>query len=67
MHQTTHTLYKPWCPHYNAARAVRRDHARIKERTHIIRDVESDDNGPARISMDYMYLYQRSGKYKEEQ
>ena len=66
-HKTTHTPYESWCPHCNAARAVRREHTRINQRAHMVKDVESNDNGPVRISMDYMYLYERSGKHKEEQ
>ena len=62
-HQVTHTPYESWCPHCNAARVVRRDHARIKERAYIVKDTEDNDAGPARVSMDYMYLYERSGKH----
>ena len=32
-----------------------------------MRDVDGSQTGPAKISMDYMYLYERRDKYKEEQ
>ena len=65
-HQTTHTPYAAWCPHCNAARAVRRNHARIKQRAHITKDVDEDKDGPVKTSMDYMYLYERKGPYQDE-
>ena len=65
-HQATHTPYAPWCQHCNAARAVRREHARVKQRANIVRDVDGSQTGPAKISMDYMYLYERRDKYKED-
>lgn len=66
-HQVTHTPYAPWCQHCNAARAVRRDHARIKQRIHLVRDVDGSQMGPVKMSMDYMYLYDRKDKHRDEQ
>ena len=65
-HQTTHTPYAAWCKHCNAARAVRRNHARIKQRAHITKDVDEDRDGPVKISLDYMYLHERKGPYQDE-
>ena len=65
-HKTTHTPYESWCPHCNAARAVRREHTRINQRAHMVKDVESNDNGPVRISMDYMYHTSRSATYHSD-
>ena len=66
-HQTIHTAYAPWCQHCNAARAVRRDHARIQQRARIAKDVDGSRPGPAKISMDYMYLCERKGRHNEGQ
>ena len=65
-HQTTHTPYAAWCPHCNVARAVGRNHARIKQRAHITKDVDEDKVGPVKILMDYMYSHERNGPYQDE-
>ena len=65
-HQTTHTPYAPWCQHCNAARDVRRDHQRKRPKAHIVRDVDVDQSGPVKISMDYFYLHDRKGQRNEE-
>ena len=65
-HQTTHTPYASWCRHCNAARAVRCNHQRADKRAKLVPDVDGDTNGPVKISMDYMYLHERIGKYREE-
>ena len=65
-HQVTHTPYAPWCHHCNAARDVRRHHQRAKTNARLVRDVDADQTGPVKLSMDYMYLHDRRGQYKEE-
>ena len=56
-HQTIHTPYVSWCHHCNAARDVRREHQRTKPRANLLKDVDADQSGPMKISMEYMYLH----------
>ena len=65
IHQITHTPYAPWRPHCVAARAVRRGHPSGQSRAHVVPDTDSSRDGPATISMDYMYMHDRVGKYKD--
>ena len=65
-HQTTHTPYASWCPHCLAARNVRRIHPSGGRKGKIVLDIEGGE-GPTTVSMDYMYLHERHGKYKELQ
>ena len=62
--QTTHTPYAPWCRHCLAARAVRSQHPSKGRKAIVVPDIDTG-NGPTKVSMDYMYLHERKGKYKE--
>ena len=61
-HQTTHIPYAPWCKHCVAARAVRRQHPHKGGGAMIVPDVDCDTNEPMKVSLDYMYLHERTGK-----
>ena len=63
-HQATHTPFAPWCRHCVAARAVRHAHPSKGRRTVMIRDTENAGDKPAKVSIDYMYLHERSGQGK---
>ena len=63
-HQTTHTPYAPWCKHCLAARAIRHKHPSKGRKAAIVPDIENV-KGPTAVSIDYMYLHERRGKYKE--
>ena len=64
-HQTTHTPYAAWCKHCVAARVVRRQHPHRGRGAIIVPDVDGDIQGPIKVSLDYMYLHDRMGKYRE--
>ena len=59
-HQVTHTPYAPGCKHCVAARAIRRRHPRKRQHSIKVKDVDGSDEGPTKVSMDYMYLSERS-------
>ena len=61
-HQITHTPYMPWCKHCAAARAVRTQQPKKGRNILIVPDVDKGITGPTKISMDYMYLYDRSDR-----
>ena len=63
-HQITHTPYAAWCPHCVAARNARRNHPTHGRKGKIVPDTETEE-GPTKVSMDYMYLHERVGKYRE--
>ena len=63
-HQAIHTPYASWCKHCLAARAVRSQHPSRGRRAIVVPDIDTGV-GPTKVSMDYMYLHERSGKYKE--
>ena len=63
-HQATHTPFESWCPHCVAARDARRGHPSKGRRGRLVPDTEGGD-GPTKVSMDYMVLHDRVGKYKE--
>ena len=65
-HQTTHTPYASWCKHCVAARNVRRSHPAKGRKGKIVPDVEKGD-GPTKVSLDYMYLHDRVGRYRDVQ
>ena len=65
-HQLIHTPYAPWCRHCCAARAVRNNHQCANRRARLVPDVDTDAHGLVKISMDYMYLHERVGRFKEE-
>ena len=65
-HQLTHTPYAPWCKHCFAARAVRADHKNAKLRARLVPDIDKSENGLVKISMDYMYMHDRVGGYKDD-
>ena len=64
-HQATHTPYAAWCRHCAAARAIRRQHPKKGRGAIIVPDVESGIDGPIKVSIDYMYLHERSGRDQE--
>ena len=64
-HQLTHTLYAPWCRHCISSRAVRGNHQRAGIRAKLVPDVDKDTSGSIKISMDYMYMHDRFGKYND--
>ena len=64
-HQATHTPYAAWCKHCVKARAVRRQHPHKGRGAMIAPEVDSDTNGPIKVSLDYMYLHERAGNYRE--
>lgn len=63
-HQATHTPYEPWCKHCLAGRAIRQQHPSKGRRPIAIPDIEGGDNQPIKVSIDYMYLHERVGKYR---
>ena len=65
-HQTTHTPFAAWCPHCLAARNVRRNHPTQGRKGRLVPDTETGE-GPTKVSLDYMYLHDRVGRYKETQ
>ena len=65
-HQTTHTPYAAWCPHCAAARNVRRNHPTHGRQGKLVPDTDGED-GPVKVSLDYMYLHERIGKFREVQ
>ena len=64
-HQLTHTPYMPWCKHCIAARAVRANHQCARLRAQLVPDTDKSENGPVKISMDYMYIHERVGQFVE--
>ena len=64
-HKSTHTPYASWCKHCVAARAIRRDHPTKGSGAAIVPDVGNNIEGPIKVSMDYMYLYERTNKNGE--
>ena len=62
-HQTIHTLYVAWCPHCTAVRNARRNHPGRGRKGKIVPDTEGGE-GPTNVSLDYMYLHERVGKYR---
>ena len=65
-HQTIHIPYAAWCPHCVAARNARRNHPAHGRKSRFVPDIENGD-GPTKVSMDYMYLHERIGKYRDVQ
>ena len=66
-HQATHTPFQPWCKHCQAARAVRRKHPSKARKATVVLDVERGIKGPVKISIDYMYLHERLGRYRNKE
>lgn len=64
-HQAIHTPYESWCPHGVAARALRRNHPSKRARAHVVPDTDASNDGPVAISMDYMYMHDRVGQYRD--
>lgn len=64
-HQLTHTPYASWCRHCISARAIRSNHQRADKRAKLVPDTNRDNTGPTQVSMDYMYMHDRVGKYKD--
>ena len=65
-HQATHTPYAAWCKHCVAARNARRSHPSHGRKGEMVPDVEQGD-GPTKVSLNYMYLYDRVGRYRDIQ
>ena len=65
-HQTPHTPYVVWCPHCAVARNVRRNHPARGRKVRLAFDTEKGD-GLTKVSMDYMYMYDRIGKHRDIQ
>ena len=65
-HQVTHTPYAFWCRHCAAARKVRDGHPSKGRRKHIVSEMDGKLVGPTKISLDYMYLHERSDAGKDE-
>ena len=63
-HQITHTPYASWCKHCLTARAVRSHHPAKGRKAMIVPDTETG-KGPTTFSIDYMYLHERVGKYRD--
>lgn len=63
-HQATHTPYALWCKHCLAARVVRHQHPSKGRQIIVVPDAESSENMPTTISIDYMYLHERIGKFR---
>ena len=63
-HQVTHTPFADWCPHCAAARNARRNHPSHGRKGKMVPDIEAGE-GPTTVSLDYMYLHERIGKYRE--
>ena len=59
-HRLTHTPYEPWCKHCASGRTVRTQHGSRGRSTIIVPDVEAAFEGPTKISMDYVFLCDRS-------
>ena len=66
-HQATHTPFANWCKHCQAARAIRHKHPARGRKAIIVLDVERDIEGPVKVSIDYMYLHERVGEFKNEE
>ena len=64
-HQVTHTPYSPSCRHCVADRAVRYRHPRKRKHKHLVPDVDGSHEGPVKVSMDYMYLSERTKDEKD--
>ena len=64
-HQLAHTPYARWCRHCSSARAVRNNHQSAAKRARLVPDTDDSVEGPVKISMDYMYMHERIGKYAE--
>lgn len=62
-HQTTHIPFASWCPHCLAARNVRRNHPARGRPGRIAPDTESGE-GTTKVSINYMYLFERVGEHK---
>ena len=65
-HQATHTPYPPRCKHCVAARAVRHAHPSKGRRTAVAKDVEETDDQMAKISIDYMYIRERTSQVRTD-
>ena len=64
-HQLTHTPYAAWCRHCNSARVVRANHKNKQIRASLVPDTDRSTEGLVKISMDYMYLHDRVGRYSD--
>ena len=64
-HQLTHTPFAAWCKHCNAGRAVRTSHQRVDKRAKLVPDTDQSVDGPVKISMDYMFMHDRIGRFIE--
>ena len=64
-HQATHTPYAAWCKHCAAARAIRRQHPRKGRGAIVVPDVENGIEGLIKVSIDYMYLHERTRQGQE--
>ena len=65
-HLATHTPYAPWCRHCVAARTVRHAHPSKGRRAAVVKDVEETESQMAKISIDYMYLHERSSQNRDD-
>ena len=65
-HQATHAPHAAWCPHCMVARNARRGHPAHGRKRKVVPDTEKGD-GPIKVSLDYMYLHERAGKYRDVQ
>ena len=45
---------------------MRADHKNAKLRAKLVPDTDESEDGPIKISMDYMYMHERVGQYKED-
>ena len=62
----THTPFAARCRHCVAARDVRRNRPKQGRKGRLAPDTENGD-GPTKVSLDYMYLHERIGKYRDLQ
>ena len=65
-HQTTHAPFAAWCPHCLAATNVRRNYPKQGIKGRLVPDTEIGD-GPTKVFVDYMYIHDRIGRYREIQ
>ena len=65
-HTHAHIPYAAWCPHFVVARGVGRNHPAHGRTGKLVPDTEGGD-GPAKVSLDYMYLHERIGKLRDIQ
>ena len=59
-HQTIHTPYADSCKHCAVARAIRRQHSKKGRGAIIVPDTEGNIEGPIKVSIEYMYLHERT-------